>query len=116
MQSAFRVVAASAIVVAASFVIRADTTPSSQSSEIQLQLGDLLFSEGKFLESLEAYRISLKDATADNTRRPRMGVIASALRVAEFGLARTEAEKLHQADPKGPEAMTLYGDALWSSG
>ena len=47
---------------------------------------------------------------------PRMGVIASALRVAEFGLARVEAEKLYKADPTGPEAMTLYGDALWSSG
>ena len=45
-----------------------------------------------------------------------MGVIASALRVAEFGLARIEAEKLYKADPTGPAAMTLYGDALWSSG
>ena len=45
-----------------------------------------------------------------------MGVIASALRVAEFGLARVEAEKLYKADPTGPAAMTLYGDALWSSG
>ena len=45
-----------------------------------------------------------------------MGVIASALRVAEFDLARVEAEKLHRADPNGPDAMALYGDALWSSG
>jgi tetratricopeptide (TPR) repeat protein len=116
MQSAFRVVAASAIIVAASFVIRADATPSSQSSEIQLQLADILFSEGKFLDSLEAYRNALKDAPRDAMRRPRMGVIASALRVAEFGLARIEAERLYQADPTGPDAMTLYGDALWSSG
>jgi tetratricopeptide (TPR) repeat protein len=116
MQSAFRVVAASVIIVAASFVIRADTTPSSQSSEIQLQLADILFSEGKFLDSLEAYRLALRDAPSDAARRPRMGVIASALRVAEFGLARIEAERLYKADPTGPDAMTLYGDALWSSG
>jgi len=45
-----------------------------------------------------------------------MGVIASALRVAEFGLARVEAEKLHLSDPKGPDATALYADALWSSG
>jgi hypothetical protein len=109
MQSAFRVVAASAIIVAASFVIRADATPSSQSSEIQLQLADILFSEGKFLDSLEAYRNALKDAPRDAMRRPRMGVIASALRVAEFGLARIEAERLYQADPTGPDAMTLCG-------
>ena len=98
MQSAFRVAAASVIVAAATLVIRADVTPSSQASEIQLQLGDLLFSEGKFVDSLDAYRNALKVAPSDNARRPRMGVIASALRVAEFGLARDEAEKLYQAD------------------
>jgi len=116
MQTAFRVAAASALVAAASFVLRADTAPPSQSSEIQLQLGDLLFSEGKFLDSLDAYRNALKTAAPDATRRPRMGVIATALRVAEFDLARAEAERLYQSDPKGPDSMTLYGDALWSSG
>ena len=116
MQRVFRVVAASFVVAAASLVIRADVTPPSQSLEIQLQLGDLLFSEGRYLDSLDAYRNALKVAPSDSARRPRVGVIASALRVAEFGLARTEAEKLHMADPKGSDAMALYGDALWSSG
>src|SRR5215217_5135241 len=116
MHSAFRVAAASVLVAAATLVIRADVTPSSQASEIQLQLGDLLFSEGKYVDSLDAYKNALSAATPDNTRRPRMGVIASALRVAEFSLARSEAEKLYKADPSGPDAMTLYGDALWSSG
>jgi tetratricopeptide (TPR) repeat protein len=116
MQSAFRVAAASAILAAASLVIRADVTPPSQTSEIQLQLGDLLFSEGKYLDSLDAYRNALNTAPWDAARRPRMGVIASALRVAEFELARTEGEKLYRADPKRPDSMTLYGDALWSMG
>jgi len=116
MHSAFRVAAASIVVAAASFAIRADVTPPSQAAEIQLQLGDLLFSEGKYLDSLAAYRNALNVAPSDGLRRPRMGVIASALRVAEFVLARDEAEKLYQADPKAPDAMTLYGDALWSSG
>jgi tetratricopeptide (TPR) repeat protein len=116
MRSAFRVAAVTAIVAAGSFVIRADVTPSSQASEIQLQLGDLLFSEGRFLDSLDAYKLALKSALPDNTRRPRIGVIASALRVAEFDLARSEAELLHQADPTGPDVMALYGDALWASG
>jgi tetratricopeptide (TPR) repeat protein len=114
MRSAFRVAAASALVVAATYVLRADAT--SQASEIQLQLGDLLFSEGKYLDSLDAYRNALKSAPAEAVRRPRVGVIASALRVAEFDLARAEAEKLYKADPKSPESMSLYGDALWSAG
>jgi tetratricopeptide (TPR) repeat protein len=116
MKIAIRAAAASALVAAASFVIRADVTPPSQVSEIQLQLGDLLFSEGKYLDSLDAYRNALKTAPSEAARRPRMGLIASALRVAEFDLARLEAEKLYRSDPKGPDSMTLYGDALWSSG
>src|SRR3954469_25378559 len=116
MRSAYRAVAVSAIIAAASLVIRADVTPPSQASEVQLQLADILFSEGKFLDSLDAYRNALKVSAADNVRRPRMGVIASALRVAEFDLAREEAEKLHSAEPNSPLSMTLYGDALWSSG
>jgi len=116
MHCAIRVAVASAIAATATFAIRADTTPASQASEIQLKIGDILFSEGRYSDSLEAYRNSLRTAPADATRRPRMGVIASALRVAEFGLARQEAEKLHQTDPKNPDAISLYADALWSSG
>ena len=116
MHSAIRVAVASAIVATATFIISADTTPASEASEVQLRIGDLLFAEGRFSDSLDAYRNALKTAPADATRRPRMGVIASALRVAEFGLARLEAEKLHQSDPKGPDATALYADALWSSG
>ncbi|HZT75269.1 MAG TPA: aspartyl protease family protein [Vicinamibacterales bacterium] len=100
--------------MAASLVIRADV--QSQSSEIELQLGDLLFSEGKFIESLDAYKSALKTAAPDETRRPRIGVITTALRVAEFDLARTEAEILYRSAPTNPEAMALYGDALWSAG
>src|SRR5215470_16006487 len=114
MNCAIRVAAASALVVAASLVIRADVT--SQASEVQLQLANLLYSEGRYLDSLEAYKNSLKTATSDHQREPRIGVIASALRVAEFDTARSEAEKLVKADPTGPDAMSLYGDALWASG
>jgi Flp pilus assembly protein TadD len=116
MHSAIRVAVASAIVATATFIISADTTPASEASEVQLRIGDLLFAEGRFSDSLDAYRNALKTAPPDGTRRPRMGVIASALRVAEFGLARAEAEKLHQSDPKGPDATALYADALWSAG
>jgi tetratricopeptide (TPR) repeat protein len=116
MRSACRAIAVSALVAAASFVIRADATPPSQVSEIQLQLGDILFDEGRYFDSLEAYRLALKTAPSDASRRPRVGVIASALRVAEFDLARDEAERLFRGEPKNPEAMTLYGDALWSMG
>jgi len=105
-----------AAVASASLVIRADGTPQSAASEIQLKLGDLLSSEGRFLDALDAYKAALKSAPPDATRRPRIGVISSALRVAEFELARAEADELHRADPANPQSMTLYADALWSSG
>ena len=56
MPRAFRLVAASAIVAAASFVIHADATPPSQAAEIQLQLGDMFFSEGRYQDALDAYQ------------------------------------------------------------
>jgi tetratricopeptide (TPR) repeat protein len=116
MHCGFRFAAASAVVVAAvSLVLRADV-PSSQASEVQLQLGDVLFSEGRYLDALDAYRNSLKVATSDSARAPRMGVINSALRVAEFDLARQEAEMLVLANPGGPDVLSLYGDSLWASG
>jgi len=114
MHSGFRLAAVSAIVAGASLVIRADVTP--QASEIQLQLANLLYSEGKYLDALEAYKNALRTAPPDDLRAPRVGVISSALRVAEFDLARLEAEKLARTDPTGPDVLSLYGDALWASG
>src|SRR5579859_1060263 len=114
MRIASRFAAAAVLATAASLVIRADV--QSQSSEIELQLGDLLYSEGRYVDSLDAYRHALASASKDATRRPRIGVISSALRIAEFDLARREAEQLHRSEPKNPEAMALYGDALWSAG
>jgi tetratricopeptide (TPR) repeat protein/predicted aspartyl protease len=114
MHRAFRLAATAGVIAAASLVIRADV--QSQASEIQLRLGDLLYSEGRYLDSLEAYKNALKSAPLDATKRPRVGLIASALRVAEFDLARKEAEKLHETDPLSPDSIALYGDALWSAG
>jgi tetratricopeptide (TPR) repeat protein len=114
MRIGYRFAAAVIFVSAASFLIHADV--QSQSSEIQLQLGDLLYSEGRYLEALDAYRNALKTAPPEETRRPRVGVISSALRVAEFDLARQEAQELYRREPTNPEAMALYGDALWSAG
>ena len=55
MKSGFRLFAASAIVTSLALILQADG-PSSQSTEVHLQLANLLFSEGRYTESLEAYR------------------------------------------------------------
>jgi tetratricopeptide (TPR) repeat protein len=107
---------ASALVLAVAFVVSADDTPQSESVEIQLQLGEMFFGEGRYWESLEAFRNAVEVAPPDRMRRARGGVIRSALRVAEFESARVEAERLIVESPRAPESMALYGDALWASG
>jgi predicted aspartyl protease/Flp pilus assembly protein TadD len=117
MQRAFHVFAASALVAAACFVIHADTRPPSQISEVQLLLGNQLFSEGRYQDALDAYKRALATAEPGAAARPaRSGVILAALRVAEFGIARTEAEALIKDQPRNPDVMAIYGDALWAAG
>ena len=100
---------------AAVIAIHADV--SSQASEIQLQLGHQLFGEGRYLEALDAYQRALSGAGGDrDARAPRSGIIQSALRVAEFDVARTQAEALVGSAPRDPMALALHGDALWASG
>jgi tetratricopeptide (TPR) repeat protein len=108
--------AVAALVVAVSLGTGADGTPQSESVEIQMQLGDVLFEEGRYRESLEAFENAVKVAPPDRLRRARGGLIQSALRVAEFESARVQAEFLIKESPRAAESLALYGDALWASG
>ena len=101
---------------AASLGLRADAQ-QSEIAEIQLQLANELFAEGRYPEALDAYqRARQRGDTRRQSRRPRAGLIVSALRIAEFDLARTQAEAHVKASPRDAEAIALYADALWSSG
>jgi len=103
-------------VAAISLVIHADGTLPSQAADIQIQLGNLLFSEGRYPEALEAYQNGARAEDSERARVARSGLIQSALRVAEFDLARREAEELAKAAPRNAEAISLYGDSLWAAG
>ncbi len=117
MQRGLRLTTIALLVVAATFVIHADATPASQAADIELQLGRLYFDEGRYVESLDAYRHAL-DVAPDSSRvrQARVGVIQCALRVAKFDDARREADVLLASAPNNPEAMALYGDSLWAAG
>jgi tetratricopeptide (TPR) repeat protein len=117
MNAGVRAVAVATLTVAAaSFVVRADVTPQSESGEIQIQLGNEFMAEGRYLDALDAFRRALAVVRPDDMRMARAGVVLSALRVAEFELARDEAEKLVAASPMAPDALALYADALWAAG
>jgi predicted aspartyl protease/Flp pilus assembly protein TadD len=102
-------------VAAASLVIHADVTPS-RAADVQYQLGSLLYSEGRYVEALEAYQNALKSADGLLQRSARAGVVQAALRVAEFDTARAEGETLAKSAPRDADAIALYADSLWASG
>jgi len=118
MRSGFRLSAVPVVVLctAAAFVIHADATPPSQAAEVQLQLATMLYAEGRYVEALDAYQNALKTTDTSLLRPARAGVITCALRVAEFDLARHEAEGLVKIAPRDASAVSLYADALWASG
>jgi Flp pilus assembly protein TadD/predicted aspartyl protease len=103
------------LTAAASLGLRADAQQSAV-VDIQYQLATELFAEGRYVEALDAYQRAVAAATPDEIRRPRAGLIVSALRLAEFDLARREAELLVKAAPRDADAVALYADAMWSSG
>ncbi|MGE0448092.1 MAG: aspartyl protease family protein [Vicinamibacterales bacterium] len=111
-----RLAVAAGVIAAASFVIQADGSSHSQATEIQLQLGRELLSEGRYLDALDAFKRALAAAGPDDLRTARGGLIQTALRVADFDLARSEAEKLVAGTPHSADAIALHGDTLWAAG
>src|SRR5262249_40622405 len=74
------------------------------------------FQDGRYFESLEAYQKALSADDPARVRAARVGVVQSALRVAEFAVARREAEQLLASDKQNAQVLSLYGDSLWASG
>ena len=115
MPRAFRFVAVAAILLACSFAVSARST-STADAELQFQLGNLLSEETRYWEALQAFDRATQTDDAALAIRARKGKVRTALRVAEFGTARKEAETLKDLAPRDPEALSLYADALWSNG
>src|SRR5436190_23948629 len=116
MVRGLRAASKAAVLIAASLTLYAQVSSHSQSADIQRQLGDEFLAEGRYQDALEAYQHALVITEPDDLRAVRSGLVQSALRVAEFDLARSEAEKLVASSPKSPEAIALYADSLWASG
>ena len=94
----------------------ADERASSGDADLQFQLANLLFDETRYQEALQAFDRATRTDDQVLAVRARKGKVRTALRVAEFELARHEAELLRTQASTDPEAMTLLGDALWSVG
>ena len=105
-----------AVAAAVPIVIDADSTPASARSEIQLQLGDLLFTDERFWEAIPVYDRAKEGAKPEQLQRASAGLLRSLLRVAEFTRAYHEGLFLRDLQPADPEVRALYADGLWASG
>jgi tetratricopeptide (TPR) repeat protein len=118
MWTGFRaVVVATALAASVPLLVRADSTGQSYAADVQIQLGDLLYSEGRYRESLDTYvRADLQAEGGPLKARANIGLVRAAVRMGEFELAGEHAALLRRLAPRDPEALATYADALWSLG
>ncbi len=116
MSLILRLLAAAALIAGTAAAVPRLLAGSSDLAEIQLQLGNQLFQEARYLEALDAYERALRDGEGPTLVRARMGVVRTSLRVAEFSRARAEAADLLKTRADDVEIVALYGDALWATG
>jgi Flp pilus assembly protein TadD/predicted aspartyl protease len=96
--------------------LSADERSSSGDADLQFQLANQLFDENRLQEALKAFDRAIQTDDAGLAVQARKGKIRTSLKVAEFGMARQEAEKLAASATGDAEATTLLGDALWANG
>ncbi|HXH07248.1 MAG TPA: tetratricopeptide repeat protein, partial [Vicinamibacterales bacterium] len=112
MRAAVRLLLA-ATVMASAVALRAD---EAAVAEIQLQLADLLYADGRYSEALEAYRRAEAAPDAGVKIRAGRGLVLSLLRVGRFDEARRRGGDLAAAAPRDPQVLAVYADALWAAG
>lgn len=108
---------AAALAVALSVVLGAAGAPSSATSEIQLELGDLLFADERYGEAIQVYARAKEGAEPDQLARASSGLLRSLLLAAEFNRAYQETLFLESLDlSESPELRTLSADGFWGYG
>ena len=104
------------LLVAVGLVMAAQAFTQTDTPEIQLQLGKLLYADGRFSEALTAYEHAVGSPEPRVRVPARIGLVQSALRIGSFQKARTAAEVLREEQPSDAFALAVYGDAMWSAG
>ncbi len=118
MASLLRPLVLSAVVVAAAATMSSRVQAiSAEAAEVQLQMADLLFTDGRYVEAFDAYE-GVKNGTDDpHVRRQALtGSVQSALRLGNFSHAYEDADLLLRSSLRDADTLSLYGDALWAIG
>jgi tetratricopeptide (TPR) repeat protein len=90
--------------------------PLLDTAEGQVRQGDLLFSDGRFVEARDAYRRATTAGDRLVKRRAAAGLVMSQLRVGALRPALADADVLLRQDPDDARLTAVRGDALWASG
>ncbi|HNV03720.1 MAG TPA: aspartyl protease family protein [Vicinamibacterales bacterium] len=109
-------VALSTLLAAVGLVAALRGAPLTDTPEIHLQLGKLLYAEARYGEALAAFRTALASAEGRARVEARVGAVQAAMRIGDFAAVRDEAARLRDESRGDPEARAVYGDALWSAG
>src|SRR5438876_8781289 len=116
MVRSLRVLPLAAALVACTIVVRGSDIVSTGDAELQFQIASILFDENRYDEAIAAFDRAAKADDPAIAVRARKGRVRAKLRIADFTVARTDAEALRRDVPSDPEAATLYGDSLWAAG
>ncbi len=117
MSSILRPFTFAAIAVAACLSLSPVMSATSpDASEVQLQMAKLLFNDGRYIESFDAFE-QVKAAEDPRVRREALrGSVMSALRLGDFSHAYADVQMLMRNAGHDAEAISLYGDSLWAIG
>jgi Tfp pilus assembly protein PilF/predicted aspartyl protease len=108
-----KLLSAGAVLIITGGWLAADT-PQSAQADVQVQLGDLLFAEGKYAEAADAYRGALASEKVGD--RAGIGLVLTSLRLGDFGSAHRNASSLRERYPANSAVAAVHGEALWSYG
>jgi predicted aspartyl protease/Flp pilus assembly protein TadD len=88
---------------------------SVQVASAQIAAADVLYEHANFRAAMRVYLAAAECEDAVVRDRARAGAVRSALRIAEWGVALTQAAGFRGA-AADPSTLALAGDALWASG
>ena len=115
MKRALLIVGAIIALSAASVALWAQASVVT-SADVQVQLGDLFFADGRYADAQEAYRRALGTDDEALSVRAGSGLVLALLRTGDFQEAFDVSSSVGSRHATNPALSAVRGDALWSIG
>ena len=85
-------------------------------ADVQVQLGDLFFADGRYVDAQQAYRRALGTDDLTLSVRAGSGLVLALLRTGDYQEAFDVSSDLGRRHPAHATVTAMRGDALWSIG